>query len=380
MAEPQIMSVRGTSSAMSRVTSEKVLPSQLGAQKVALILIECDDQRSFRNPQNFPLVMMPSLMALVFDGNPYWVLKSCISEFLAYRRQLLNSPTYAVRSAVPLEIFLRFVHFIKTRETPAITAENAASLSLLAEEFHLSELASECLLFSGLGQLEQLVEDQKREFESIQLEVEKMKASLRESEPRRPPPFAAQFETPPPIVPQLYTYEDEYPWDGDKWRNGIIHAYGSRWPVSTAKSVCNLGEEYAPQNVANFHRSEDDHYFSSKNAPGQWICWDFEHRPVCPTHYTIRAVFLQSWVLDGSLDGETWTEMHAQRDCLAFRQVSDASFRISRPVRCRFIRLLQTGLNCVGRDDLWMYRVQFFGTVLRSTRIEEPDRTPCNWS
>jgi hypothetical protein len=54
--------------------------------------------------------------------------------------------------------------------------------------------------------------------------------------------------------------------------------------------------------------------FDSTNEPGQWVCWDFREMRVRPIHYTIRAAVLKSWVVEGSLDGESWTELDRQTD------------------------------------------------------------------
>jgi hypothetical protein len=57
----------------------------------------------------------------------------------------------------------------------------------------------------------------------------------------------------------------------------------------------------------------------SKDEPGQWVCWDFREIRVHPTHYTIETVWLKSWVVAGSLDGESWTEIHPQTDNQDFK-------------------------------------------------------------
>jgi hypothetical protein len=57
---------------------------------------------------------------------------------------LIKAISYSVQSAVPPEIFQIFVKALQTNATVPVTAENAADISLLAEEFWFEELLSEC--------------------------------------------------------------------------------------------------------------------------------------------------------------------------------------------------------------------------------------------
>jgi hypothetical protein len=87
---------------------------------------------------------------------------------------------------------------------------------------------------------------------------------------------------------------------------------------------------------------------------------------VCSTHCTICAQLLKSWVFDGSLDGETWTEIDRQKNNRDFKSHSIfgiASFPLSKPAECRFIRLTQTNKNHHGDDCLVLRAVEFFGTL-----------------
>jgi hypothetical protein len=134
--------------------------------------------------------------------------------------------------------------------------------------------------------------------------------------------------------------------------NGII--------IITSKSVCDH-PDYALEKVADLTSNS---YFYSKNEPGQWVCWDFREMRVRPTHYTIEAEFLKSWVLEGSLHGSSWTEIDRQTDNQDFTnyQWRAASFAVSKPAEFRFIRLTQTDKDHDGRDDLALDAVEFFGT------------------
>jgi hypothetical protein len=134
----------------------------------------------------------------------------------------------------------------------------------------------------------------------------------------------------------------------------------------TLKSVITDDPMFAPKNAADLTSGSQ---FSSNDEPGQWICWDFREMRVRPTHYTIWAAWLKSWVVEGSLDGESWTEIDRQTNN------QDFSFAVSNPAGCRFIRLTQTDgphwkvrhgddeLDLRPVDFLLFYAVEFFGTL-----------------
>jgi hypothetical protein len=85
---------------------------------------------------------------------------------------------------------------------------------------------------------------------------------------------------------------------------------------------------------------------------------------VRPTHYTIKAGYLKSWVVEGSLDGESWTEIDRQTNNQYFNgRYAPASFAVSNPAECRFIRLTQTDKRHDNYDSLLLYAVEFFGTL-----------------
>jgi hypothetical protein len=131
----------------------------------------------------------------------------------------------------------------------------------------------------------------------------------------------------------------------------------------TSKSVQKDKAKYAVQNVAHL-TSESE--FRSRSESGQWICWDFHEMRVRPTHYTIKCWKLKSWVVESSLDGETWTEIDRKTDIRDFKGGNrvTASFAVTKLAECRFIWLTQTGKNHNGSDELGIRAVEFFGTLL----------------
>jgi hypothetical protein len=91
--------------------------------------------------------------------------------------------------------------------------------------------------------------------------------------------------------------------------------------------------EYARRNVVHFSSWS---YFASTNEPDQWICWDFHDLRVRPAHYAINGWYLKSWVVETSLDGETWTDMDRKTDNKDFTKEHEiASFAVSNSAECR---------------------------------------------
>jgi hypothetical protein len=159
---------------------------------------------------------------------------------------------------------------------------------------------------------------------------------------------------------------------GDKLLEGIISYLtkkhggnvGEKGIVGiTSKSVRDANPKYALKNVADL---TSDLTFDSKDEPAQWVCWDFREMRVRPTCYTISAFGLRSWVVEGSLDGLSWTEIDRQTDIPDFNNpfsAEMASFAVSNPAAFRFIRLTQIGKRYYGPDELSLCAVEFFGTL-----------------
>jgi hypothetical protein len=139
---------------------------------------------------------------------------------------------------------------------------------------------------------------------------------------------------------------------------GIVQEKGI--VIITSKSVSN-NPEFGPKNVADL--TLDYSRFCSGYQPGQWVCWDFREMRVRPAHYTIQAEWLKSWLVEGSLDGSSWTEIDRRTDNQDFKNITTASFAVSNRAEFRFIRLTQTDKTHSGYDYLILFAVEFFGTL-----------------
>jgi chaperonin cofactor prefoldin len=437
---------------------------------------------------------------LVFGGKTFPVPKRAVFELFEHHRLPLEATTYAVQSSVPVAIFEAFANSLKTQSKISVTKENAAPLSLLAQEFFLPDLAAECATlsvpvdqFSRLSdrlcklelqvssvsrpprKIEEKIESQEEALENLRQEVERQGESIgskvavvvsrvdeleREFEKMRGEIKAVKDSSAAEIgklksVPGLETLRSEFDVvrlalerlqldfarivpsepggspglatvpispttvppvqqptrnppsspDPGRARAGVDCPMKAAFPLLrtgsmskdqrdaimreirksldgiifylTTKHGGNVHEKgivtitsmsvrdgisYAVQNIANLTSNES---FASKEAPGQWICWDFREMRVRPTHYAIWTQFLDSWVVEGSLDGTSWTEIDRRTGSRDFEggYQSANSFVVSKSDEFRFIRLTQTGSNSSGRHRLLLVSVEFFGTL-----------------
>jgi hypothetical protein len=140
---------------------------------------------------------------------------------------------------------------------------------------------------------------------------------------------------------------------------GNVHEKGI--VTITSKSFSDYDDVEWGDALKNVADLTSDRWFNSEDEPGQWVCWDFREMRVRPTHYTITAGGLTSWVVEGSLDGESWTEIDRQTNNQFFTHWNTAPFAVSNPAECRFIRLTQTDKRHY--NELLLRAVEFFGTL-----------------
>jgi hypothetical protein len=90
-----------------------------------------------------------------------------------------------------------------------------------------------------------------------------------------------------------------------------------------------------------------------------------------PTHYSITAPSIKSWIVEGSLDGGSWTTIDRQTDNQDFKDRvksgpwKTASFAVARPAEFHLIRLTQHSSDRSGKgnNQLILMAIEFFGTL-----------------
>jgi hypothetical protein len=113
-------------------------------------------------------------------------------------------------------------------------------------------------------------------------------------------------------------------------------------------------------------------YFTTRDEANSWICYDFKDMRINLTDYSIRTSWdrdsshLRCWILEGSIDGLSWTELDRRdNDERLKRTELIGSFVIGDGNReeFRMIRLRQTDRNSGFSNMLVFNAMELFGVV-----------------
>jgi hypothetical protein len=145
---------------------------------------------------------------------------------------------------------------------------------------------------------------------------------------------------------------------------GNVHDAGVVTVSESSVQTTNTGKNAADLSTGRFYCSRD--------SENQWVCYDFQNMRIKPTYYSFRSYFgmagfnLRSWVVEGSMDNEYWTELHTQTDPDGIAPGNTIRvFAIEKPVMCRYIRLRQTGRNENGNSVLCISAFEVFGLLFK---------------
>jgi hypothetical protein len=91
-----------------------------------------------------------------------------------------------------------------------------------------------------------------------------------------------------------------------------------------------------------------------------------------PTDYAIRTNIsgssfrhLKSWLIETSADGDSWREVARDEDNTELNgRYFTATFAVAGGEACRFIRLVNTGRNYNGNDQITISASEIFGTLV----------------
>jgi hypothetical protein len=143
--------------------------------------------------------------------------------------------------------------------------------------------------------------------------------------------------------------------------------------VITASSV--LETEHAPMNAVDLTTEQvfgSDVMTMGSNVPharNNWIQFDFKERRVVPTHCAIRACpysnRIKSWVLEGSLDGESWLEIDKRENTVDLAEArTTCMFTCNTNVECSLVRLVNIGKSHAGDDNVVIAALELFGSLI----------------
>jgi hypothetical protein len=122
-----------------------------------------------------------------------------------------------------------------------------------------------------------------------------------------------------------------------------------------------------------------DDFWGTQSSPNGWIQFDFKDRLVSLSHYALKsdggAFHLLQWALQGSVDGNSWTDLDRRNTQeLNGHYVTkifpcDQRESSSTPHFYRYIRLTQTGKNSYGDDYLMLGNFECFGWMVNLGNI-----------
>jgi hypothetical protein len=301
-------------------------------------------------------------LALVLGDSTFKVATEALQ---LHSTLLLDHPaldTYQVQTKVSAPVFLQFLGAMAKGSALSLTAANLSEIALLSEEFGATQVKHacdnfvnspsagsplDCRLANTEFELKATIDRLTADVESLKRELSSVKTELSQ--------LQAQFPRP---VRNIMLREA-------KSVDGIL-SYLKKSGVPQIEITASSSSD-KENHIGNVWDIASQTYFQSQNRPGQWVCWDFGEMRICPTHYTLVASCVRSWVIEGSGDGNNWIEIHRTTDNKDYRLggCQAASFTMGPPCEFRFLRLMQTGKRHLVNDDtLLVFGVEFFGSLL----------------
>ena len=132
------------------------------------------------------------------------------------------------------------------------------------------------------------------------------------------------------------------------------------------------GPGHALKNIADL--TADSHFYADDSTE-HTVCYDFKEKSIIPSGYSIRSRYnggrgeynIQSWVIETSNDGSSWTEIDRKQNCkdLDDRNVTKM-YNVNTSSSCRYIRLRQTGPGACSEypNIIALSGFEIFGTLL----------------
>jgi hypothetical protein len=375
---------------------------------------------------------------LVLDGKSFPIAKQKLISFFELNPRVFDESAYRVRSQVSIEEFGDFVKYLESKQLPTITPGNAKYFHLLSEEFGIFELSSLsgefvsdpqlvdshltsvstglhakylsqltefesfrrdfplCLsnsLFSRVDQLEseiaQFCSDIENRLKLCSSNCEELRCTIPQEVSNLESRLSFDLSSLKSacdefrsdideltIIPRLFPLYPDAPLNGiicelTRKHCGNVHDKGI--VLMTSKSV-SKGEV---KNLVELASRSD---FHSNDESGQWTMWEFRDSLIRPTHYTIRSSkdnYPKSWSVEGSMDGECWTELDRRKNDSHLKEdLAVHSFEVRSPFECQFVRLTQTGKNHNDSHILAFCSLEIFGGLEQSFHGRFPLRKP----
>jgi hypothetical protein len=166
------------------------------------------------------------------------------------------------------------------------------------------------------------------------------------------------------VVPVGCGVRDRLPQDGVIAY--LTRRYGGHVDVcgTVAITASSVQGRFVPGNVANFMTVD---LFASANLPYQWVCYDFKERRIDIVKYAIQTPnqylnIPRCWVLEGSLDGNVWEELHRVDDGTRENGII-VNYPLAKTTTVRMVRIRNTGHNHGGDFNLLLGAFEVFGAL-----------------
>ena len=158
----------------------------------------------------------------------------------------------------------------------------------------------------------------------------------------------------------------------DNFFDELYTEYVSIYPSSIFQIPTNH-DWIHPDSIVNF-KNQSLHWASS-SEPNSSITVHFKKNRVSISHYTMRSRpgildnTPKSWILEGSMDNETWTLLHSKQGSNDFSTTTNVvkTYQVIQNGVFYYLKFTQTGPSSNDSNVFHVERVDFFGTFCSQT-------------
>ena len=162
----------------------------------------------------------------------------------------------------------------------------------------------------------------------------------------------------------------------DMDENGICYFLGTNWYTKEWENPAVMNV-IGVSSTRLHKRSVPPHDVVGRSVAGficdegnqNWVCIDFEDKYVRPTRYTLRHFslnnhILRNWVLEGSVDMETFQILKEHNDDRKlFGRAGTATWKLDVKERYRYFRIRQCGRNSSNDSHLVLGGFEIYGEM-----------------
>jgi hypothetical protein len=142
--------------------------------------------------------------------------------------------------------------------------------------------------------------------------------------------------------------------------------------VATSSSTYGNRSGCHPKNVTDLQNRTTSSFFWTNNEPNSWLCYGLNNMEIILTHYSILSYpagssanhHPKSWCVEVSMTGKDWTEVHQCTDNSDVNGLTlIGTYEVNHSMKCRFVRLRQTGKTHYNTDHLLLCGFEIFGIL-----------------